>query len=89
MNDVLALRARAKGLEPILQIGKHGLTEASTRLIDRELADKRLIKIKLLKTALPEGATRADRHALAHRIAQETQSVLVEQVGHVVVLYRE
>jgi RNA-binding protein len=84
-----ALRAKAKLLTPIMQIGKNGLTQGSVDLIDRELEQKHLIKIKLLKGALPEDASKADRRALANEMAKKSKAVLVEQVGSVVVLYRK
>jgi RNA-binding protein len=81
------LRAAAKALDPILQIGKNGLTQGSIDLIDRELEQRHLIKIKL-KGALPQGASKSDRDALAQEIARATESQIVEQVGHILVLYR-
>ena len=82
------LRARAKFLSPILQIGKNGITDGSIDLIDRELEQKNLIKIKMLKAALPESASKADRKQLAQQMAERTRSEIIEQVGNVVVLYR-
>ena len=52
------LRSEAKLLTPVLQIGKNGLTQGSIDLIDRELTQRQLIKIKMLKHALPEDATK-------------------------------
>jgi putative YhbY family RNA-binding protein len=85
---IRTLRAKAKGLEPTLQIGKSGVQEGNIALIDRELESKHLIKIRFHKGALPEDASKAGRRALAQRLAESTKSVVVEQVGSVVVLYR-
>jgi len=82
------LRSEAKFLTPILQIGKNGLTEGSIGLLDRELDQKHLIKVKLLKAALPESASKADRRKMAAEMAERTHAKIVEQVGNVVVLYR-
>jgi RNA-binding protein len=82
------LRARAKALTPILQIGKQGVTQGSIDLIDRELTQKKLIKIKMLRGALPEDASKADRRGLAQELASRTRAEVIEQVGNIVVLYR-
>lgn len=82
------LRRDAKLLGPILQIGKNGLTQGSIDLIDRELEQKQLVKIRVLKAALPEGAEKADRKKFAAEIAKKTHSQLVEQIGNILVLYR-
>jgi RNA-binding protein len=86
--DKQLLRGRAQHLAPLLQIGKNGLTQGSIDLIDRELTQRQLIKIKLLKGSLPEDASKADRRQLAEEIAQKTKAQLVEQIGGIVVLYR-
>jgi RNA-binding protein len=83
------LRSKAKMLSPILQIGKNGLTQGSIDLIDRELEQKGLIKIKMLKGSLPEDASKADRKGLAQQMADATHSQIIEQVGNIVVLYRK
>jgi RNA-binding protein len=88
LNKEKQLRSMAKGLSPILQIGKNGLTQGSIDLIERELEQKELIKIKLLKGALSEEATKADRKAFAQEIAEKTDAKVVEQVGNILVLYR-
>jgi RNA-binding protein len=82
------LRSKAKLLSPILQIGKNGLTQGSLDLISRELEHKQLIKLKLLKGALPDDAAKGDRRALAQEIAVKSKAQLVEQVGNIVVLYK-
>jgi RNA-binding protein len=83
-----ALRSQAKLLTPILQIGKNGLAQGSIDLIDRELKQRQLIKIKMLKGALPEDASKQDRKELAESIAKATKSHIVELVGSTLVLHR-
>ena len=73
---------RAKLLEPVLRIGKSGLTEGVIAEIKKQLKKKKLIKIKLLKGAL------GNRKELAKEIAAKTGSELVQQVGFVVVLHK-
>lgn len=75
------LRAKAKALEPIVRIGKGGLTDSVTQEIKKQLQRKKLIKIKLLKTV-------EDRKKLAKELADKTEAELIEVVGFVVVLYK-
>ena len=53
-HRIKGLRAKAKPLVPIVNVGKNGLTPGVIGLIDRELKDKRLIKVKMLKGASQE-----------------------------------
>jgi RNA-binding protein len=82
------LRARAKHLRPVMQVGKNGVTQGTLNLINHELSQRQLIKIKLLKGALPEDAKKAQRELLGEELAAKSKATLIEQVGSVVVLYR-
>ena len=75
---------KAKLLEPIIRIGKSGLTEGVIEEIKTQLKKNKLIKIKLLKAALVD----KDRKAIAREIAEKTGAELIHQVGFVVVLYK-
>jgi len=75
------LKARAHALEPRVQIGKTGVTDAVVAELDRALKAHELIKVKIL-------AERDERDTLAEAICQRTDSALVQQVGKVVVLWR-
>lgn len=80
-KEIKQMRSKAKLLEPMVRIGKNGLTEASINEIKKQLKKKKLIKIKLLKSI-------EDRKKLAKEIAEKTDSVLIESVGFVVVVYK-
>ena len=80
-----SISEKAKLLEPILRIGKSGLTQGVIDEIKIQLKKNKLIKIKLLKSFL-EGK---DKKELAKEIAQKTDSELINQVGFVVVLYKK
>jgi len=84
MNPKQKLVEQAKFLEPILRIGKSGLTPGAIEEIKKQLKKRKLIKLKFLKPAL-EGK---DRKELAKEIAEKTGSELIHQVGFVVVLYK-
>lgn len=76
------LREKAKLLEPVIRIGKNGLTEGTIKEIEKQLKKRKLIKIKLLKSFI-EGK---DKKSAAKEVAEKTNSILVDQVGFVVVL---
>ncbi len=83
-----SLRAQAHALEPVMQVGKNGVTQGTLELLDRELRQRRLVKVKLLKGALGDDAGKAGRKGLAQQLADATRSKLIDQVGSMVVLYR-
>ena len=78
------LVAKSKLLEPILRIGKSGLTEGTVKEIERQLKKKKLIKIKFLPASLEE----RNKKEFAKEIALLTNSELIHQVGFVIVLYK-
>ena len=78
------LREKAKNLEPIIRIGKNGITDSVVKEINEVLLKRKLIKVKFLKAALQDN----DRKKLAQELAEKTCATLVESVGFVVVLYK-
>jgi RNA-binding protein len=77
-----ALKARAHALEPVVQIGQAGLTDAVVESIDRALTAHELIKVKI---ADPDRAARA---AAADEACARTGAAFVQRVGKIVVLWR-
>ena len=76
------LKARAHALEPVVQIGQAGASEASVAEVERALAAHGLIKVKL------GSADRDDRKELAAALCEQTGAAAVQQVGKVLVLWR-
>jgi RNA-binding protein len=76
------LKVLAQRLDPVLHLGKAGLTDAFLASIEQALNDHELIKIKF-------AAFKEERKSLAAEMATRTHSELVWIVGHVTVLYRE
>jgi putative YhbY family RNA-binding protein len=76
------LKARAHALEPVVQIGQSGASEAVIREVDRSLTAHGLIKVKLA------GADRESRAALTTALCDATGAAAVQQVGRVLVLWR-
>lgn len=83
-QELKRLREKAKLLEPLVRIGKNGLTDASMLHIKKLVDKRKLIKVKLLKSFLEAN----DRKAAAELLAKGTGAELVDQVGFVVVLYK-
>jgi len=79
------LKERAKTLEPVIRIGKNGFTENIIKEIKKQLNKKKLIKIKFLRAFISD----KNKKEIAKEIAQKTNSRLIDQVGFVVVLYKD
>ena len=76
------LKARAHALDPVVQVGQAGVSEAVVAEVDRSLVAHGLIKVKLA------GADRESRDALRDDLCARTDATAVQQVGHILVLWR-
>ena len=77
-----SLKARAHALEPIVQIGHAGITDAVVEETDRALTAHELIKVRL------GAADRVERQAWAQALGARTDAAFVQSVGKVLVLWR-
>ncbi len=77
------LKALANGLEPVMQIGKGGITENVIKQIDDVLEARELIKIKILNNSMLEAKD------TANELAEEVRAEYVQSIGNKFVLYRE
>ena len=75
------LRALGHHLEPVVHVGKEGVTEALSKAIDQALTDHELIKLKLN----PE--TPEDRHDVAEAVAEALKAEVAQVLGRTI-LYR-
>ena len=85
MEEIKKMRAKAKLLEPLIRIGKNGLTDTAIAEIRLMISKRQMIKVKMLE---PFFAGK-DKKELAKEIAEKTNSLLVEAIGHVVVLHKK
>jgi RNA-binding protein len=76
------LKGRAHPLEPVVQVGQAGLSDAVLLELDRALTAHGLIKVRI------NGTVRQERQALAEAICARTDAALVHQVGKVIVVWR-
>ena len=79
--EIRALKARAQKLDPLLHVGKHGLSESFLESVDRALGQHELVKIKF-------SSFKEEKKTLAPQIAEKTNSHLVMRVGNVAVFFR-
>ncbi|WP_407354860.1 YhbY family RNA-binding protein [Methanolobus sp. WCC5] len=78
------LRTEATKIKPLINIGKNGLTEPVIEEIRKQVKANRLVKIKMLKTSV-EGE---DIRISAEKLAEATNTTLIDVRGSTVVLYR-
>jgi len=70
--------------KPTVWVGKEGITPQIIKEINRQLERREVVKARMLKTAL--GTEEAKN--VAEKIAQETESTLVDVKGRAFVLYK-
>ena len=76
------LRSQAHHLEPVVLIGKHGITDGTIESIDRVLEARELIKIKFREF-------KDEKLSLSEKIAELTNSQVVGVIGHTVIIFRQ
>jgi RNA-binding protein len=76
------LRKLAHHLEPLVWIGKDGLSDDVVGATVEALDSHELIKVKLL-------ALKEERKTVARDLADRADAVLAGVIGHVIILYRE
>ena len=77
------LRSMGNEMDPILQIGKGGVTEAVITQTDETLEARELIKGRVLPNSIE------DVQGAAEELAERTSSELVQVIGRNFLLYRE
>ena len=75
------LRAAAHHLEPIVLVGKQGITDMLVRSAAQALAAHELVKVRF-------NDHKDEKQALSAEIARRTASQLVGTIGHVATFYR-
>ena len=76
------LRSQAHHLEPVVLIGKHGITDGTIESIDRVLEVRELIKIKFREF-------KDEKLSLSEKITELTNSQVVGVIGHTVIIFRQ
>jgi RNA-binding protein len=76
------LRAEAHGLEPIVMVGKEGLTPTVVAAVEHALLAHELIKIRVLDNAPIE------RKEISERLPSMVRAELAGMVGRILILYK-
>lgn len=76
------LKAMAQLMEPLLKVGKAGLSEAFLGVANEALERHELVKVRF-------DEFKDEKKELSKKLAEATRSRLIMAVGHVIVLYRE
>jgi RNA-binding protein len=77
--------SKANLLDPVMAIGKNGITENVIKALKEHLKNKKLIKVKILKNFI-QGKDKKD---IFNEIAEKTDSNIVHKVGFTVTLYKK
>jgi RNA-binding protein len=78
------VRHELKEEGPTIWVGKEGLTSGVTTQVEAQLQRTKMVKIKILKSALAKETAKI----IAERTAKQVDAALVEVRGHVFILYR-
>ncbi|MFT9004681.1 MAG: ribosome assembly RNA-binding protein YhbY [Liquorilactobacillus hordei] len=77
------LKAKAHNLRPIFQVGKEGISDKWIEQIKFALDKRELIKVNVLQGSDFEASD------VAEYLAENTDVIVVQVIGHVLVLYRQ
>ncbi len=77
-----ALRAAGHHLDPVVMVGKEGVTDAVLRQLDEQLAAHELVKVRI-GTESPE-----DRFEAADRLGASAGAQVAQILGRTVLVYR-
>jgi RNA-binding protein len=76
------LRALGHHLDPVVQLGKHGLTEGIIAAVNDALETHELVKVRI-GTECPD-----ERHDVAERLTPAVRAELAQVLGRTILLYR-
>jgi RNA-binding protein len=78
------VKRRLTNERPTIWVGKSGASEEVLKEIKKQLDRNKMVKVKILKTALVEGKAKE----IAAKVASQTESSLVEVKGHTFMLFK-
>ena len=82
-KQIRHLRRLGHRLQPVVMIGKEGISEALLQAIDEALERHELIKVKLQEGCL------IDRREVAEMLAEKSGGSVAQVLGKTILLYRE
>jgi len=78
------IKHRLTDEKPTIWIGKSGVSEELLKEIEKQLDNKEMVKIKILKGALEENEAKQ----IALQVSEQIEASLVEVRGHTFMLYK-
>ncbi len=79
------VRHELKEEGPTIWVGKEGLTPGVATQVENQLQRTKMVKIRILKSALAEDTAKD----IATRTAEQVGAALVEVRGHVFIIFRK
>ena len=76
------LKGKAHKMDPVVMVGKNGISDSLIKLTDDALRSHELIKIRFIEF-------KDKKKTLLDEIAERTVSEAVGMIGHVAILYRQ
>lgn len=76
------LKGKAHGLEPVVMVGKSGITDNLIKMTDNALNDHELIKIRFVDL-------KDKKKMLFEEIVEKTGGQAVGMIGHVAILFKQ
>ena len=76
------LRSQAHHLEPVILIGKNGITDGTIEAVNKALNARELIKIKFREF-------KDNKQSISDEIAASANCQVVGVIGHTVILFRQ
>nr|MDO8133154.1 YhbY family RNA-binding protein [Candidatus Njordarchaeum guaymaensis] len=70
--------------KPTIWIGSDGVTDRLVKEVLKQLEKNEIVKVRMLRSALKG----EDAKKIVQKVVQETESSLIDQRGHVFVLYK-
>ena len=77
------LKGLAHKIEPVLQIGKSGITENVLKQMEEALEARELVKVKVLNNSL------LDANEVANEVSETLRAEFVQSIGNKFTIYRE
>ena len=76
------LCSQAHHMDPVVLIGKNGITDGAIESVNKALETRELIKIKFREY-------KDEKKSLSHQLAESTESHIIGTIGHTVILFRQ
>ncbi len=84
MDDIYELRKRAHLLEPVVRVGKSGLTPTVIAEVQKHLRQKQLIKVRFLRSSMEV----QHKKQLFAALSAASKATVVDIKGFTVTLFR-